>query len=259
MLNSRTLSKAISHVNRGSLMPPGALLLHGFTATPECMESLAAPLEEAGFLVKAPLLPGHGTHWKDLLQIRWEDWYEAVSESFQELQREADPVCVAGLSLGGLLGLMLASQFPVHRLALLATPVFFKGFLSRMILPIIARTPLKDIYRYQRKWLGAAITDPWGKRHFKSYDEMPIASIWEIVRLQKTIRQRLPKITVPTLILHSPHDITAPYENMAFLEKQLGSKIIQTVSLERSNHVLTMDYEKNLVAKEVVDFFGGQS
>lgn len=240
-------------------MPPGALLIHGFTATPECMQSLADPLRKAGYEVEVPLLPGHGTTADDLLKTRWEDWYQVVSKAFEKLQEKTGSVSVAGLSLGGLLGLKLASEHPVKKLALLATPLFFKGFLARSILPILANTPLKDLYRYQRKWMGPAISDPWGKRHFKSYDEMPIRSIWEIVRLQKEVKARLSTVTVPTLILHSPHDITAPYESMDELKKKIGSKIVRTVTLERSNHVLTMDYERDLVATEVVRFFGGNS
>lgn len=223
------------------------------------MESLAGPLRKAGYRVEAPLLPGHGTTPEDLLKTTWQDWYEGVKKSFESLHRETGSVSVTGLSLGGLLGLMLASEFPVQRLALLATPVFFTGFLTRVLLPIVARTPLKDLYRYQKKWMGAAISDPEGKRRFKSYDEMPIASIWEIVRLQKVVRKRQESITVPTLILHSPHDITAPYANMDYLKNHLGSKEIKTVTLNHSNHVLTMDYEKEFVADEVRRFFGGHS
>ncbi len=240
-------------------MPPGALLIHGFTATPECLESLAGPLRKAGFQVEAPLLPGHGTTPEELLKTTWQEWYEAVAEAFDRLKKKTDTVCVAGLSLGGLLGLRLATEKSVERLALLATPLVFKGALMRIVLPILARTPLKDVYRYQRKWMGAAISDSWGKRHFKSYDEMPIRSVWEIVRLQKEIRGRLREVTCPALIVHSPHDITAPYESMGYLERHLGSGLIKTVTLTRSNHVLTMDFERDKVANEVLQFFGGET
>lgn len=240
-------------------MPPAALLIHGFTATPDCLASLATPLRENGFRVETPLLAGHGTTARDLARTTWQDWYLGVEEVFRSLQKKGDAVFVAGLSLGGLLGLMLASQFKVRRLALLATPVIFKGVLTTRLLPVIGNTFLKEIYRYQPKWAGPAINDPEGARSFKSYPKMPIRSIMEIVRLQKEVRGRLGSITTPTLILHSPHDNTAPYENMAYLKEGLGSRTVKTVTLERSNHVLTMDYEKERVAEEVLNFFKGGS
>lgn len=238
-------------------MPRGALLLHGFTATPECLESLARPLKKAGFVVEAPLLAGHGTTARELAQTTWRQWYESVLEGYDRLAKKVDSVCVAGLSLGGVLSLKLATERKVRRLALMATPVIFKGFVMETVLPIVATSFLKEIYRYQPKFFGPAINDPKGKRTFKSYTKMPVQSIMEIVRLQKEVRPRLKEVTVPTLILHSPHDTTAPYENMAYLKEHLGARTIKAVTLKRSNHVLTLDYEKELVACEVVKFFGG--
>ena len=240
------------------MLPPGALLIHGFTATPECMEPLASPLRKVGFEVELPLIAGHGLTYQELAKTTWEDWYEGIIESFENLQKRTSSVCVAGLSLGGLLSLKLASEFPVKRLALLATPVFLGGLLAKYLLPLIGNTYLKNIYPYQTKWAGPAIKDPAARAAFKSYTKMPIKSIMEIINLQKDIIPRLPTITVPTLILHSPHDTTAPYENLEYLKGHLGSKKIKTVTLENSDHVLTVDYDKEKVFREVVSFFQGE-
>lgn len=236
-------------------MSRGALLLHGFTATPECLNSLAGPLRQKGFVVSAPLLVGHGTTPEELSKTTWQDWYEGVEKNFKDLQKKVDEVFVAGLSLGGLLALMLASEYPVKKLALLATPVFLSGILAKYVLPVVAHSSLINVYPYQKKWAGAAINDPVAREEFKSYTKMPIKSIMAIVDLQKEVALRLPKITPPVLILHSPHDTTAPYANMDYLKQHLGSKEIKTVTLEKSDHVLTMDYEKEQVAQEVVSFF----
>ncbi len=233
----------------------GVLALHGFTATPECLESLTAPLRKKGFEVSAPLLVGHGSTAQALSQTKWQDWYQGVAGEFEKLQKLCSDVSVVGLSLGGLLSLKLATAYPVRRLALLATPLFLSGFLAKYVLPVLGNTFLKEIYPYQPKLAGPAINDPVGRAQFKSYTKMPIRSIMEIVRLQKDLASRLPSITVPTLILHSPHDTTAPYANMEFLKSKLGSPEIKTISLELSDHVLTMDYEKEKVAHEVAQFF----
>lgn len=237
-------------------MPRGALLIHGFTATPECMDSLKTPLEEAGFIVEVPLLPGHGTNVRELARTTWKDWYEGVLRAYRALQKKADAIGVAGQSLGGLLGLRLASEVLVKGLALLATPVLFTNLLTTKILPFVGGTPLRHVYPYQPKWLGPAINDPVGRKAFKSYGAMPVASLMEIIRLQSEVRDRLVHVTAPTLILHAVHDNTAPYASVAYLEEHLGAKTVRTITLEKSNHVLTMDYEKDLVAREIVEFFG---
>lgn len=236
-------------------MTQGVLLLHGFTATPKCMEPLAAPLRKKGFRVASPLLAGHGTTARELGQTTWQDWYQSAMEAYKKLQQETESVSVAGLSMGGLLALMLASEYPVSRIALLATPVFFAGFATGVLLPLVGHTPLQHLYRYHPKFVNGAINDPDARKSFVSYSKMPIRGVMQIVHLQKEVIPRLKTIGSPTLILHAVHDTVSPYQNMEFLRKNLGSKIIETVSLEKSNHVITLDYERDLVKKEVVSFF----
>ena len=241
-------------------MTTGALLIHGFTATPACLESLAQPLRQNGFVVRAPLLAGHGQTEELLKKTTWPEWYAGVKDELIQLQKETDHQFVAGLSLGGLLTLRLASmrlasEFKLSGMALLATPLVFRGLAAKVLLPLIGNTPLRRIYPYQRKWAGPAINDPLGREQFKSYVKMPIAAIMEIVRLQHEVAPRLAGITTPTLILHARHDTTAPYENMEIIRKALVAAAVETVTLEKSDHVLTMDYDKELVAQKVVEFF----
>ena len=237
----------------------GVLAIHGFTATPECLESLVLPLRQKGFIVEAPLLAGHGTTVEELAKTTWHDWYGSVEKAYLNLKKKVDHISVVGISLGGLLTLMLASEHhEIDRIALLATPVFLTGFLAEKVLPVVANSFLKHIYPYQRKWAGPAINDPIARDQFKCYTKMPIRSIMEIVNFQKEVAPRIPHITIPTLIIHSPYDTTAPFANMAYLKDHLGSSEIKTVTLEKSDHVLTLDYEKDLVAQEVVDFFSKQ-
>ena len=153
-----------------------------------------------------------------------------------------------------MLGLRLILEHPVSALALLATPVFLHGY-ARWVLPLLAAAPLNRIYPYQLKVAGPAIADPEQRAKFISYPKMPVRALMEIIRLQKEVIPRLGEVTAPVLLIHSPHDTTAPYHNMEFIKNRLGSREVQTIRLERSDHVLTMDYEREFVAEKVLQFF----
>ncbi len=91
---------------------PGALLLHGYTSTPQSLEGLAAALVEAGFDVEVPLLPGHGTEVEDLVPRRWADWVQAAEEAWDKLSARHEQTIVGGLSMGGTLATWVAAARP---------------------------------------------------------------------------------------------------------------------------------------------------
>ncbi|MDQ6716069.1 MAG: alpha/beta fold hydrolase, partial [Actinomycetota bacterium] len=88
----------------------GVLLVHGYTGSPQGLRPWAEHLAAEGYTVRLPLLPGHGTTWKDLNRTRWTDWYAEVERTFDELRSRCTHVVVAGLSMGGLLATKLALE-----------------------------------------------------------------------------------------------------------------------------------------------------
>ncbi|HWN69404.1 MAG TPA: hypothetical protein VNM90_17305, partial [Haliangium sp.] len=60
----------------------GVLCVHGFTGTPFEVRHLGRRLNEGGFTVSGPALPGHTTSIDELDQTTWRDWYGRVAQSF---------------------------------------------------------------------------------------------------------------------------------------------------------------------------------
>jgi len=234
----------------------GVLLLHGFTGTPDCMSYLANALHQAKFTVAAPVLAGHGTHYEHLEKTEWQDWYQSAEAAFHSLKARCKRIMVAGLSMGGLLAAHLAYHHKqsVAALGLLATPLFLDGFLIKSVFPTVWNTPLKKIYRYQPKY-GFSINDPRARRRYQTYDKIPVASVATLLDVQKIVRQELKHLRQPAIIIHSLHDETVPYGNLDYIKAILHSDEVKTVTLKKSNHIITVDYEKDVVAKQLVKFF----
>src|ERR1044072_1532236 len=90
----------------------GVLLIHGLTGAPGEMRFLAKKLHRAGFTVYVPQLAGHGADPSTLLQTTWRDWLASVREAHSALAARVKEVYVAGVCLGGALGVAVAAGTP---------------------------------------------------------------------------------------------------------------------------------------------------
>jgi carboxylesterase len=67
------------------------------------------------------------------------------------------------------------------------------------------------------------------------------------------LAERLGEIRCPVLLLNSPQDHVVPPSNSDFLAERVGGPI-ERVSLERSFHVATIDYDKEEIQERAVAF-----
>ena len=79
----------------------GVLLIHGLTDSAFSMRDVGRFFLKRCFLVRALLLPGHGTRPGDLLHISRADWVAATQFGIETLQEDAENVYVVGFSTGG--------------------------------------------------------------------------------------------------------------------------------------------------------------
>ena len=235
----------------------GCLLIHGLTATAEEMRPLGEALAARGFPVRAVCLAGHGTDLESLARTCWADWFASVSDGLARLQAEVPRVAVAGMSLGGLLALHLAATRPVGvaGLVLCGTPIRLDGARIRL-LPILARLPfVARRYATIPKANGKPdIADPVMRAASQSYPSVPLPALLELLRFQAVVRRELPCVTQPALLLHGRHDHSVPVTNLEVLRSRLGSRSIETHVLERSWHVITLDYDRDEVARLAAAF-----
>jgi carboxylesterase len=86
------------------------------------------------------------------------------------------------------------------------------------------------------------------------YPAYPTRAIIELRDLLEEMRESLPKITAPVLLMHSRADSGVLPENMPLIYNQLGSKDKAMVWLEQSGHVITRDQERQRVFEAASEF-----
>lgn len=250
----------------------GALLIHGYLATPEELRGLAEHLAQNGLRVDAPLVAGHGTSLSELAQTTWRDWYASVESALGELQAECARVFVVGMSLGGLHGLHLAAHHPeLAGVVALSPPavVFFDERRpwrksSDLKLWALSRMPwVAKLYRGETsdavpQFLHADIRDEQARKRHIYYKFNPTSGVLELLKCAAHVRAELAQITQPLLLLHSPLDHTVPPKSSEFVLARVSStdKTLDIKTAANSWHVLVEDVDAAKVFARVGEFIG---
>ena len=226
--------------------PHGALVLHGFTGNPSSMRGIARALAAAGFAVELPRLPGHGTSVEDMLTTRWEDWTAEVESAYQRLAGRADRIVVCGLSMGGALTAWIGARHPgIAGLVFINAVAEPAEELRAMVEGMVeAGETLMD-------GVGSDIADP-GETE-SAYAQVPLAPLLSMLDGVLALQDSIPAITAPALVMNSPEDHVVTPSNSDHLAATLGGTV-ERISLDRSYHVATIDFDRDLIEEQVVSF-----
>lgn len=248
----------------------GVLLLHGLTGAPGEMRLVGRRLCRAGFTTQTPLLAGHGAGQASLLRSTWRDWLSSARDAYLSLAAQVDDVYVAGICVGGALGLALCAEYPEIRGAAVYSMTFeYDGWnmprwataapLIQLVanLPLVRRVTFEEPYPYGLKDLRlrdlasrAPATPVEG-----ALDRMPLGSLYQMYRLGRHVERVAPDISTPTLIVHAEEDDMSHPRNAERLRKALGGST-EVLSLDDSYHMVHVDRQHALVAQRTATFFG---
>jgi carboxylesterase len=248
------------------------LLIHGLTGTPTEMRFVAKGLNRNGFTVHAMQLAGHCGDEEDLLKTGWRDWYQSVCDAADRLRGEVDQMFVAGLSMGALLALKLAADRPdqVDGLGLYGTTFVYDGWtipwIGRLsfMLPLVCSLGFGWNQRFQecfpygikderiRQRIANSMLS--GDSAAAGLPGNPWPSLAEFYRLSFLVRRQLSSIRTPCLVVHAVDDDVASLKNVRMVVRGVQGPV-ETVLLEDSYHMVTVDKERDKVIDRSTRFF----
>ena len=240
----------------------GCLIVHGLTSSTQEMKYLADYLYLKGYSVLCTLLKGHNTSPEELSKRKWSDWYESIENDFNILRKECRKIYVVGLSVGATLSIHLAANKgkEIEGLALLAPAIFYTSPWAKVtpILRHFKKYELKDYSKYYpgRKEAFFDIADENELQNRIAYKKAPIASIASAIGLIKIVKKEIRKIKCPTLIIHSLSDHTIKPESAQYIYNHLSlePKDKKCVYIKKSGHVITVDFDRDAVFSEIINF-----
>ena len=120
----------------------GILLLHGGGGgTCADLKPLAEDLfSKGGFTISIPLLPGYGTTPEDLKNTQIESWKSTLNKELGVLKEKCERIIVGGHSMGGILTLILASNYNLDAIFTISAAVGVQNFLFHIV-PLFKTSP----------------------------------------------------------------------------------------------------------------------
>ncbi len=86
-------------------------------------------------------------------------------------------------------------------------------------------------------------------------DKIDAKILCELLRLVDHLLKRLPAITTPVQVVQAVEDDMTSPKNAHCIYRRIRSSVKEIVLLKNSYHVITVDQERDLVARKMGEFF----
>jgi carboxylesterase len=195
-------------------------------------------------------------------------WVAALLREYDALAAKYASVSVGGLCIGAALSLAIAQARPdVNALILLSTTLEYDGWALpwyRFLLVPCYRLGIGRSYAYAeaepfglknealRRRVAEAMRS--SKQSNIGAAELPIDFLYQAITLGREVRSGLHQVTADTLIMHAVDDETASPRNAKTVFDGIHSEHKRKLLLGDSYHIICMDNERELVAREAARF-----
>ena len=210
-------------------------------------------LNQQGYTCLGIRLAGHATQPEDMIRSKYTDWMTSVEDGYHLLCGITDNIFLAGLSMGGILALLMSTQLKVKGVIGMSTP---HGLPRDYPIWFLQAASIVVKFRPKsREKPGSSWFDKDAYKEHISYPRNPVRSTAELKKLILEMRAALPEINIPVLLIHSKDDTYVLPENMESIYTGLVNARDKTkLSITGSGHVVTRDAAREQVFKSTVEF-----
>ncbi|MFS0750872.1 alpha/beta hydrolase [Oceanobacillus sp. 1P07AA] len=222
------------------------LLLHGFTGHSADVRMLGRFLEKKGYTSHAPIYRGHGQPPEELIKSNPEQWWADVEAAYYHLQDLGyKEIAVAGLSLGGVLGLKLAYSKNIKGIVTMCSPMFFdneqeltKGFRQ-------FSTEFKQLEKKDKEVIEDEVNQlmDQSKDLFKG-----------VATTINEVKSNIDMIYTPTFVVQAKNDKMINTDSANYIYENVEASKKDMKWYEESGHVITMDKEKDQLHEDIYQF-----
>lgn len=222
------------------------VLVHGFTGVPAHFRLLAEFLHGHGYTVNVPLLPGHGTTMEHMATTGWRDWLRATEQAAAAVSGFRR-VHLGGLSMGGLLAILVASRSAAATVTTIDSPLLVHNK-QTYLAPLLHRwRPLVTWPEDDRPEL-----DPEVRPYWLTYPGFYTRTAGDLVRLSAMAWNVAGRLRRPALVIQSKVDESVDPRSARLLASRLGPDT-ELVWLERAFHNALLSDERDIIHQRMLE------
>ena len=231
----------------------GIVLVHSYLSSPQKVKELARSLNNQGYWVYVPRLPGHGTCVEDLEGRGYGEWLDSVEAACILLDTLCRKVIIGGVGLGGSIALHVASRTEwIAGVFTVSAPFRLKDY-STQFMPAIDAwdTVLQKMTGQQmsEETLGFLSEDP-----NVNYDHNPVSGIREVDRLLDELEKQIENLKAPVLLLHGDEDPVVSVKSARLLFAKVGSEQKELDLIHCKRHVAVQGPDADQVRDRIISF-----
>ncbi|NLC40187.1 MAG: alpha/beta fold hydrolase [Clostridiaceae bacterium] len=202
-----------------------------------------------GFSVVSLLLPGHGKSGFSFARSTLGSWEKYLDNQLMRFSSYKE-IYLVGHSLGGLLAVNASLEFDIEGVVLISSPLKINILQAEA-----ASKKIRLLFSKVEQEIRQAYREAHsiGKPYFIS---MPFwfRVLCQPLKLMRKTKQNLPKVGVPTLVIHSEADETASFESSAMFDELLLNSEHEMILLKESWHAYFTKEEKEIIYTKISDF-----
>lgn len=231
------------------------LCCHGYTGTPGELTIVGLKMFNKGFDVYCPRLPGHGTTAKEFTKSKAKDWISLEVAAAKYLKENYDDFYIVGHSMGGLNAVILAEQFDVKRIALIAPAFDLNGVddgFNKLKLQIGAlfNSKIKVDWSTNKDFYGICERDEnddiWlGK---EIWSNVFSRGVIELCKVRDIAAESLKQLKSSTLLVRGTNDESVKRDIISRFKRDFTSKL-EVLEIEGAGHLVL--YEPSTESSEI--------
>ncbi|HLR40371.1 MAG TPA: alpha/beta fold hydrolase [Virgibacillus sp.] len=226
--------------------PRAVLLLHGFTGHTADVRMLGRFLEKKGYTSHAPIYRGHGQPPEALIEANADQWWEDVQNAYKHLQDLGyQEIAVAGLSLGGVLGLKLAYSDKVKAVIPMCAPMFFDNEEQ-------LTTGFRTFSKEYKQLEGKEDTIVEGEVEKLMNESAPMFK--QLGAFITDVQANVDMIYTPTMVVQASKDAMINTDSANYIYEHVESDEKAIKWYEESGHVITLDKERDKLHEDIYQF-----